>query len=208
MAKKIINLEKKLSVKQEKFNKGEIREMILGALGVSILIGGTFLVTPNFPIVYASILGLIKEFGKKEPSKRQVKRALKELEKKEIISIEKKGEEAYVRLKGWLSPQVLKYSLKGILEYKRKKKTWKGKWFLVIFDVPEKQRNKRDYLRRFLHNIGFYPYQQSVYLFPYECKEEIGLIKKIVEGGKYITYVVAESIENDDEVKRYFQLKS
>ena len=208
MGEKTKNLEKKLSVKQEKFNKGEIREMILGALGVSILLGGTFLVTPNFPIVYASILGLIKEFGKKEPSKRQVKRALKELEKKEIVSIEKKGDEVYVSLKGWISPQVLKYSLKGILEYKRKKKTWKGKWFLVIFDVPEKQRNKRDYLRRFLHNIGFYPYQQSVYLFPYECKEEIGLIKKIVEGGKYITYVVAESIENDDEVKRYFQLKS
>ena len=194
MAKKIINLEKKLSVKQEKFNKGEIREMILGALGVSILLGGTFLVTPNFPIVYASILGLIKEFGKKEPSKRQVKRALKELEKKEIVSIEKKGDEVYVSLKGWISPQVLKYSLKGILEYKRKKKTWKGKWFLVIFDVPEKQRNKRDYLRRFLHYVGFYAYQQSVYIFPYECKEEVALIKKIVEGGKYITYVVAESI--------------
>lgn len=198
---------KRADLRSETFKKGEIKEIILGSLGVGILLGGTFLITPNFPIIYSSILSLIKELRKREPSNKQVKRVLKELEKKEIISIEKRGEEVVVRLKGWLNPQVLKYSLKGILEYKRKKKVWKGKWFLVIFDVPEKQRNKRDYLRRFLHSIGFFAYQQSVYIFPYECKEEVALIKKIVEGGKYITYVVADSIENDEAVKRHFQLK-
>lgn len=198
----------KIEKMQNEFKKGEIKEMVLGAVGVSVLLAGTFLVTPNFPIIYASIVGLIKDFKKKEPTKKQVKRVLKELEKKEIISIEKNGEEVRVKTKGWLNPQILKYSLKGILEYKRKKKEWKGKWFLVIFDVPEKQRNKRDYLRKFLRFIGFYPYQQSVYIYPFECKEEVALIKKIVEGGKYITYVIAESIENDQAVKRYFKLES
>lgn len=77
---------------------------------------------------------------------------------------------------------------------------------MVIFDVPEGQRNKRDYLRRFLREIGFYPYQQSVYIFPFECKKEIDLIKKIVEGGKYISYIIAEEIENEEKVKRFFGL--
>jgi len=204
--KKLTKRDEKILKEREKFRKGEIKEMVLGALGVSILLAGTFLVTPNFPIIYSSILSLIKELRKKEPSNRQVKRVLKELEKKEIISLEKRGEEVVVRLKGWLSPQVLKYSLKGILEYKKRKKTWKGKWFLVIFDVPEKQRNKRNYLRGFLRYIGFYPYQQSVYIYPYECKEEIALVKKMVEGGRYISYVIADSIENEADVKRHFQL--
>ena len=66
----------------------------------------------------------------------------------------------------------------------RREKKWPGKWFLVFFDVPEKQRNKRDYLRSFLKDVGFYPYQQSVYIFPYECEEEIKLIKQIVESAK------------------------
>lgn len=204
--KKIDKDKEKFEKLQNEFKKGEIRELVLGAVGVSVLLAGTFLVTPNFPIIYTSILSLIKEFGKKEPSKRQVRRVLKDLEKKEIISLEKNGEEVRVKLKGWLHPQIQKYSLKGILEYKRKKKTWNGKWFLVIFDVPEKQRNKRNYLRQFLRFIGFYQYQQSVYIYPFECKEEIALIKKIVEGGKYITYVIAESIENEQAAKRHFQL--
>src|SRR3989338_5139930 len=118
--------------------------MILGALGIGVLIGGA-LITPNFPIVYGSILSIIKEFSKKEPSKKQVRRALKNLEKNEIIALEKKGDEVYVSLKGWINPRHVKSSLKGILAYKRQKKIWRGKWFLVIFDVPEKQRNKRNY---------------------------------------------------------------
>ena len=40
-------------------------------------------------------------------------------------------------------------------------------WKMVsnFFDVPEIQRNKRDYLRDYLQKIGFYRYQQSVYIF-------------------------------------------
>ena len=123
----------------------------------------------------------------------------------DIITIEKKGDEVVVYLKGWNST-ILKYSLRSLLDLKKKKKKWQGKWFLVFFDVPEKQRNKRNYLRSFLHYIGFYPYQQSVYIFPYECEEEIALIKKIVEGAKYISYVIAEKIEFEDEIKRHFGL--
>ena len=53
-----------------------------------------------------------------------------------------------------------------------------------MFDVPEKQRNKRDYLRHLLAFIGFVQYQQSVYVYPFECKKEIDLIKKVVEESK------------------------
>ncbi|MBI4225729.1 hypothetical protein HY612_01310, partial [Candidatus Roizmanbacteria bacterium] len=49
-------------------------------------------------------------------------------------------------------------------------------------------------------------YQQSVYLFPYECAKEVEQIKKIVEAAKYMKYVVAEKIEDEDEAKRFFGL--
>ena len=77
---------------------------------------------------------------------------------------------------------------------------------MVFFDVPEIQRNKRDYLRKFLNKIGFYRYQKSVYIFPYECEEEINLIKKIVEGAKYMKYIIAEKIEDEDAIKTFFKL--
>lgn len=188
------------------FKHGELRQLVISAVGLGILLGGTFLVTPNFPIVFGSLLSLIKELTDRKIPESKIKRVLKNLAEKEIIQLEEKGDKVYVYLKGKWSPLVLKYSLKPLLELKKKKKKWIGKWFLVIFDVPEDQRNKRDYLRRFLREIGFYPYQQSVYIFPYECKKEVELIKKIVEGGKYISYIIAEEIENEEKVKRFFGL--
>jgi len=94
------------------------------------------------------------------------------------------------------------------LEFKKKNKQWNGKWFFVFFDVPETQKNKRDYLRKFLIKLGFFPYQKSVYIFPYECEKEVELIKKIVEGAKYMKYIVAEKIEDETKVKDYFKLQS
>lgn len=189
------------------FKHGELREIVLSSIGLAILLGGTFLVTPNFPIVYASIIGLIKEFTKKEIPQKKIKRVLKNLERKELIQIVEKDGEAYVSLKSGWTPIILKYSLKPLLDLKRKKKKWTGKWFIVVFDVPEVQRNKRDYLRDYLQAIGFFRYQQSVYIFPYECKKEIELVKKIVEGAKYITYITADEIENEKQAKIYFGLK-
>jgi len=34
----------------------------------------------------------------------------------------------------------------------------------------------------------------------------VALIKKMVEGGKYISYIVAEKLEKEDLLKNYFGL--
>lgn len=190
----------------QNFKHGELRQIVLSALGLGILLGGTFLVTPNFPIIFAGIAGLIKDMTKKKFPESKVKRVLKNLEKSELISLEERNGEVYVQLKSGFTPLLLKYSLKPLLDLKKRKKKWDGKWFLVFFDVPLKQNNKRAPLRKFLRYIGFYPYQQSVYIYPYECEKEIALIKKIVEGAKYMSYVIAEKIENEKPVKIYFNL--
>lgn len=137
---------------------------------------------------------------------KKIRRAINNLEKNEIISLERIGENIYVKAINNNKPLIIKHSIKALLDFKKKQKIWDGKWFLVFFDVPEIQRNKRDYLRRFLKEIGFYPYQKSVYLFPYECEKEVSLIKKIVEGAKYMKYIIAEKIEDEEEVKKFFNL--
>lgn len=135
-----------------------------------------------------------------------MKRALKRLEKRHIISLEKQGSEVVVKVLEKGRVEVLIYSVQQLLQLKRKNKRWNGKWFLVFFDVPEKERKKRDYLRNFLSTIGFFQYQKSVYIYPYECRKEITLIKQIVEGGQYMQYIVAQEIENEAKIKRVFAL--
>ena len=191
--------------KMKKFKKGEIAKIILATIGIGAILGGTVLITPNFPIIIGSFIKLIKEIKGIKLPKLKVKRTLKLLEKRKILNLVIKNSEVYIEVEDAWNKEILKYSIQSLLAM-RKKLKWQGKWFLVIFDVPEEQRNKRYYLRKFLKEIGFYQYQQSVYVFPYECEKEIILIKKIIEGGKYLSYIVAEKVEYEDKLKTYFHL--
>ena len=162
----------------------------------------------NLPLLIDNLQGLLKSIKNYQDKKEKIIRVLKNLEKKEILDLQEEEGKVIVYLKNKNHPKIVEYSIKSLLEFKMKEKKWNGKWFLVFFDVPETQRNKRDYLRKFLVKLGFYQYQKSVYLFPYECEKEVELIKKIVEGAKYMKYIIAEKIEDELKAKEYFKLLS
>ena len=190
-------------MKNSKLKSGEVIESILETIAdVLIDLGGYY--KPRLNIIIGKLIKAV--INKRRIDKKKIYRAIKILEKKEIIVIKEIGEQIFVQLHDKGKSTVLKYSVKSLLNFKKAKKEWQKKWYLVLFDVPEIQRNKRDYLRRFLLKLGFYPYQKSVYLFPYECEKEIRLIKKIVEGAKYMNYIVAEKIENEKLAKIFFKL--
>lgn len=46
-----------------------------------------------------------------------------------------------------------------------------GARIMVIFDIPEHQRNKRQWLRLLLRELKFNKVQQSVWVSDYECRE-------------------------------------
>ncbi|MDO8497533.1 MAG: hypothetical protein Q7S61_03235 [bacterium] len=192
-------------VNETSFQPGKLREIVLSAFGVSLLVGGS-IVFPTLPIVVGSILGLIEESHKKNIPPHKVKRVLANLEKRELIRLEERGDEIYVEISEKGTQEILKYSLEAVLNIKKRKKEWNGKWYMVLFDVPEVQKNKREHLRRFLKRIGFFPYQKSVYVFPYECEKEVRLIKQMVESSAYLSYIIADKIEHEKEVKLYFNL--
>jgi len=191
--------------KDKAFKSGELKEYVLAAIGISCIVGGSVLF-PTLPIVIGSILGIIQESQGVSLPKYKVKRVLRNIEKQKLIHIEEQNNEAVVYLTDHGRQKIMKYSLASLLELKMKKKKWDHKWFMVFFDVPEMERVKRNYLRKYLLQIGFYPYQKSVYIFPYACKQEIALIKRMIEGGKYLSYVVADTIEYEDEMRGIFKL--
>jgi len=194
------------ALKKVKLKRWELTKAVLEIVILGLISGGGSWTRPTLPLMIKAIIEALKEYKKIEVEEKKVRRILKNFEEKEILSLAEKDGDVYVRSLNKDNPALIKYSLKPILDFKQKNKKWTGKWYLVFFDVPEIQRNKRNYLRIFLKKLGFYPYQKSVYLFPYECEEEIKLIKKIVEGGKYMKYIVAEKIEDESEVKRFFQM--
>lgn len=88
-----------------------------------------------------------------------------------------------------------------------KPRKWDGKWRVIIFDIREKRKGTRERFRKKLQQIGFLKLQNSVWVFPYNCEELITLIKADYKIGKEILYIIADSIENDKWVKKYFELK-
>ncbi len=115
---------------------------------------------------------------------------------------EKDKKRIYLTNKGHL--EIIKYKIK----LKREKTKWDEKWRAISWDVPERSRKDRDYLRRKLSWLGFKELQKSFWIFPYniegEVRELIDLYKKELSGD--VRLLLIEKIENDSDLKKYFNL--
>jgi len=112
---------------------------------------------------------------------------------KNVLKITKKGEQ-----------RLHKYDF-DMLRIKRPKK-WDGKWRIVVFDIPEKKKRARDLINFKLKELGFYPFQISTFVLPYECKNEIDFIGTHLGIRKCINYILATEIDDERKLRSYFHL--
>lgn len=89
---------------------------------------------------------------------------------------------------------------------KVERKTWDGKWRIVVFDIPEKKRHGRDALREKLCELGFYELQKSVLVFPYPCQDELDFLIEYFGLRRYVRVGILETIDNELHLKKHFQL--
>ncbi|OHA91271.1 MAG: hypothetical protein A2758_02285 [Candidatus Zambryskibacteria bacterium RIFCSPHIGHO2_01_FULL_49_18] len=95
-----------------------------------------------------------------------------------------------------------------LVDFKLKKpKRWDRKWRLIIYDIAERGKGK---IRRQIFELfkiaGFYRLQNSIWVYPYDCEDVIGLLKTDFGVGKEILYIIADEIENDRYLRQYFEL--
>lgn len=68
----------------------------------------------------------------------------------------------------------------GLLTTKRPERD--GVWKLVIFDIPERQRSVRTFLRNKLKSLGFKMWQASIWASPYKLDGQLELeLKQLAE---------------------------
>ena len=85
-------------------------------------------------------------------------------------------------------------------------KKWDKKWRVIIFDIPEKKKRAREQVRRILSSAGFIRLQDSVWVFPYDCEDVIGLMKTDLGLGKNLLYMIVDQIEDDRFLRMDFDL--
>ena len=94
------------------------------------------------------------------------------------------------------------------LEIKRPK-TWDKKWRVVIFDISQLHAVKREAFRGKLQELGFRQLQKSVWVHPFDCRDEIELLRDFFGlGKKDIRLITAQEIEDGGFLEEQFGLLS
>jgi len=84
---------------------------------------------------------------------------------------------------------------------------WDGKWRLVMFDIPEKHKKAREALRYKLKELDFLRLQDSVWVTPYPCDDEIRFLREIFNIPFNVDIVVTDDLKHHEiKLKRYFEL--
>lgn len=88
------------------------------------------------------------------------------------------------------------------LEYFKKveknKEEWDGKWRIIMFDIPEKLKKERAWLRGRLYGLNYKLFQKSVFIGKYPMDED--LFKEITKRqlNNYINLLTVGEIDNEE----------
>lgn len=132
-----------------------------------------------------------------------LKRNLKRLQEQKVVEIIKENDQEIIKLTNKGRTKYLRFKLE---ELSLKGKSWDGKWRLVIYDISKFKKLNQNNFRTIIKTIRFYPLQKSVYLTPYECKEEINYLREYFDLGTEVIYLEINKLENEQFYRDYFGL--
>jgi len=147
---------------------------------------------------------LAREFsGKKQYRQKEVYDTFRRLKKEGCVVITERNHQIYIRLTKEGRKRAGIYQINDLTI--KQPKRWDGKWRLILFDIQELKRQKRDAFRGILKNLGIKPMQQSVWIYPFECRDEIDLLRDFFGlQEKELRYIVTSSIGKDSEWRKEF----
>lgn len=184
---------------ENKYSVKDLTKDILIILSVSAIVIPIALTVPGLSLALRPFL------KRKNYPPSRINSTLKRLTKQELISIHQEKD-------GTIKIELLEKGQKKILRYKideieLDRSKWDGLWRIVAFDIPEKQRSARDFLRSKMKEVGFYSLQKSILITPWDCKEVIDFIKHYYDVEEYVELIIAKSIDQETTFKNYFNLK-
>lgn len=182
---------------RENYSKGELAKQILKGLAIGGIIVANFAL-PNLSQV-------LKLFGAQTAKDRyRIKRAAYSLKNEKMVNIYEKDGIDIIEITEGGKKRILKYKFDDIKITRPKK--WDKCWRIIIFDIPERFKKARDALSKKLKDMEFYPLQKSVFVCPFECKDKIDFINEFFNTGKFVHYIIAKEINNEEFLKRHYNL--
>lgn len=137
----------------------------------------------------------------KNKDARKFRKATERLRKRNLIFGERRGKQVIFELTNEGRAEADKIKLK--LEM-AKRKRWDGKWRIIIFDVPEKLRGKRDFLRKELKEFGFMQLQKSAWVYPYPLPQEFTDLWEDAGILRHCIIIETSLITNNHDLKGFY----
>lgn len=88
-----------------------------------------------------------------------------------------------------------------------KPQEWDGIWRIVAYDIPEDFRLERDYFRRRLKELGFTKIQGSMWLIPWDSKEEVAILAEFFKLTPFVMYLTTDYVPNQSRLKLKYGLR-
>lgn len=171
-------------------------KVVLAILAISGIVF-TVAVAPNV----FQILGKYKK--SKRYSQKQISNAYGSLKRMGFIEVVKEdGDKIKVKLTNKGRERIKEFSVDALAI--PRPAHWDKKWRIVIFDIPNKFTRARNALRIKLQELGFYQLQKSVWVYPYDCEDEILFIANFFKVERFVEILTVEKLLHGNKVKQIF----
>ncbi len=170
-----------------------------------LLAAGAILTTVVLFPGIAAIGPLLKEEQKRRERKEwekfnlwRLRQVIKRLEKQkavevidDVVKITEKGKKKLLRFN---------------LEKMQLKEKTDGQWRLIVYDVADLRKEQRELFRLMLKKLKCLQLQESVYLTPFVCDDEIEYLRNIFDIGTEVKVIKVLGLENETVYRKYFGL--
>ena len=171
---------------------------------ILLLLGGLALGLSSSPNRYKRVLKSISRDWK-QIERRDLYRAIRQLYESKLVDYAEHKD-------GTISVVLNREGKKVALKYKidemkiQKPLRWDHKWRVILFDIPQTQAKLRDALRQRLKQLGLIEFQKSVFIHPYECRNEIDFVIELYNARRFVRFIEATRIDNELHLKNKFNL--
>lgn len=191
---------------------GRIIKSVSKVIIYSLLLSGAIIITGSSPGLPRAVWKLLKYSLRKLKYKKlqklkeeQWKNSFKYLKGNGLIEVRYVGKQIHISLTEE-GKKIAKKCKIDELEIKKPKK-WDNKWRILIFDINERERIKREALRGKIKELGLFKLQKSIWIHPYDFSFEVEELKKFFrfrEGE--LMLITAEKVENEHFLRNRFKL--
>jgi len=133
-----------------------------------------------------SLIKLLEAFGHNEQA---VRAAVSRMSKQGWVQSERRGNKSFYSLTERGEVRMEEASRRI---YKEATTSWDGRWWILLYNIPEEKRHLRDKLREELVWSGFGPLSNSCWITPNNLEKEINLLINKYEIDDYVNFFHAE----------------